>query len=68
MRHDVDYYRYAWTESGEKCARAIRSLSRWHFYRTDMSTENLSTASTSPIKLTDLEETIGLLVAAPTCA
>jgi len=33
MRQDAEYYRRAWAESGEKCARAMRSLGRWHFYR-----------------------------------
>ena len=33
MRQDDSYYRRAWSESNEKCARAMRSLGRWHFYR-----------------------------------
>ena len=33
MRQDAEYYRRAWAESNEKCARAMRSLGRWHFYR-----------------------------------
>lgn len=33
MRQDAEYYRRAWSESGERCARAMRSLGRWHFFR-----------------------------------
>jgi len=33
MRQDADFYRRAWEESDKKCARAMRSLGRWHFYR-----------------------------------
>lgn len=33
MRQDADFYRRAWEESDQKCARAARSLGRWHFYR-----------------------------------
>jgi tetratricopeptide (TPR) repeat protein len=31
MKRDETYYERAWEESGEKCARAMRSLARAHF-------------------------------------
>ena len=31
MKRDETYYQRAWEESGEKCARAMRSLARAHF-------------------------------------